>query len=63
MEREIADGRLTAAELGRYRAEGERAARRITRREPPFDDDWTAWRPDPAWPVPVLPRGWDRVEP
>jgi len=63
MEREIAAGRLQPAEVTRYRAEGERAALRITRREPPFDEDWTAWRPDPAWPVPVLLPGWDRIEP
>lgn len=21
---------------------------------------WADWRPDPAWPVPVLPEGWDK---
>ena len=45
----------------RLRADGERAVRRILDREPPFDRDWTAWRPDPSWPIPVLPDGWDRV--
>lgn len=25
------------------------------RREGPFDERWPSWRPDPAWPVPVLP--------
>ena len=25
-------------------------------------DRWADWRPDPAWPVPVLPSGWDRAE-
>jgi hypothetical protein len=43
------------------RADGERAVRRILDREPPFDRDWTTWRPDPSWPVPILPEGWDRV--
>jgi predicted RNA-binding protein associated with RNAse of E/G family len=45
----------------RMRADGERAVRRILDREPPFDLDWTTWRPDPTWPIPVLPDGWDRV--
>jgi uncharacterized protein len=27
--------------------------------EPPFDRDWQDWRPDPRWPVPELPDGWD----
>jgi len=63
MEREIAEGHLTPADFAAYRAEGERAARRIMRREPPFDEDWTAWHPDPAWGVPVLPQGWDAFNP
>jgi hypothetical protein len=28
----------------------------------PFPTGWESWRPDPAWEVPVLPAGWDRVE-
>jgi hypothetical protein len=62
MERAIASGDLTAAEVAAYRAEGERAAGRIIRREPPFEQDWTAWRPDPTWPVPTLPQDWDRPD-
>jgi uncharacterized protein len=27
----------------------------------PFPTGWEDWRPDPSWPVPQLPRGWDRV--
>jgi hypothetical protein len=57
--RRRSEDHLTAAHVAAYRTEGERAATRITRREPPFDNDWTAWRPDPAWGVPVLPPGWD----
>ena len=45
----------------RLREEAERAVRRILEREPPFDRDWTSWRPDPSWPLPELPAGWDRV--
>jgi hypothetical protein len=22
---------------------------------------WEAWRPDPRWPLPMLPEGWDRA--
>jgi predicted RNA-binding protein associated with RNAse of E/G family len=57
----IRRGVIPAEEEPRLRADGERAVRRIVDREPPFDRDWSAWRPDPAWPVPVLPEGWDRV--
>jgi Protein of unknown function (DUF402) len=27
----------------------------------PFPTGWENWRPDPGWPVPRLPAGWDRV--
>ena len=27
----------------------------------PFPTGWEDWRPDPAWPIPQLPEGWDRV--
>lgn len=60
IEREIAAGRLTTAEAAQYRREGQRAAQRILRGEPPFDQDWTAWRPDPVWTIPSLPPDWDR---
>jgi len=57
----IRRGVIPAEEEPRLRAEGERAVRRILEREPPFDRDWTAWRPDPSWQVPELPEGWERV--
>jgi len=28
---------------------------------PPWPTGWEAWRPDPAWPIPELPAGWDVV--
>ena len=40
---------------------GERAVEHVLLREPPFDEDWSAWRPDPAWDAPTLPPDWDRV--
>jgi uncharacterized protein len=27
----------------------------------PFPTGWEEWRPDPAWPLPRLPEGWDVV--
>ena len=57
----IERGLLDPREEERLRAEAEDAVRRIAEREPPFDLDWFGWRPDPAWPTPTLPDGWDRV--
>ena len=45
-----------------FRTEGERATRRLLDGEPPFDREWSSWRPDPDWPVPTLHHGWDRIE-
>lgn len=44
-----------------FRREAERGLRRLIDHEPPFDREWSDWRPDPSWPVPELPHGWDRV--
>ena len=51
-----------AAALGLLDAEAVRAEARRVLREWPFPTGWEDWRPDPAWPVPQLPHGWDRVE-
>jgi len=57
----IRRGLIPAEDEPRMRTDGERAVRRILDRDPPFDRDWTTWRPDPSWQVPILPEGWDRV--
>ena len=46
-----------------FRRQAELGRSRVMEREPPFDRDWSEWRPDPAWSVPVLPPGWDRLGP
>jgi hypothetical protein len=43
----------------RLRAEGLRVAGRAEGNEPPFSEPWPEWRPDPSWPMPELPDGWD----
>ena len=50
--------KVTAEEAARARAEGERVIDAIERRAWPFDGDWSAWGPDPSWPLPVLPDRW-----
>jgi hypothetical protein len=57
----IGRGVIPAKEEPRLRGDGKNGVRRILDREPPFDQDWSDWRPDPAWPVPALPEGWDRI--
>lgn len=44
-----------------FRAAAEEGVRHIVERHAPFDREWSGWRPDPSWPVPELPPGWDVV--
>ncbi|MFE3179004.1 DUF402 domain-containing protein [Amycolatopsis sp. NPDC059090] len=50
-------GRLTTAELGKLRAEGERMGALAEQGAYPFDGTHTDFRPDPDWPAPELPPG------
>ena len=45
----LALGLFTEADAARFRWAGERAVEHVLLREPPFDEDWEDWRPDPAW--------------
>jgi hypothetical protein len=57
----VRDGLFSQDEADDFRSWGERAVERILRGDPPFDRDWSGWRPDPDWGEPELPVGWDRV--
>jgi uncharacterized protein DUF402 len=57
----IDGGLFTEEDAAWFHHWGERAVEHILLREPPFDEDWSSWRPDPAWPAPELPTGWDLV--
>jgi len=52
-------GLFTEEDTAWFRYWGERAVEHVLLREPPFDEDWSAWRPDPAWHEPALPADWD----
>jgi predicted RNA-binding protein associated with RNAse of E/G family len=58
LEEAVRGGLFSEQEADSFRRWGARAADRIRRREPPFDADWTGWRPDPSWGRPRLPHGW-----
>jgi hypothetical protein len=59
----VAQGAFDSALAGHVRAEALRAVDRALRRDPPFDDSWLRWRPDPAWPHPRLPAHWNELCP
>ena len=50
---------FTDEERASILAEAEKMARIVTEKSPPFSDGWERWRPDPSWPVPAVPDGWD----
>jgi hypothetical protein len=56
-------GLYSDADVERFHAEGARGRDRLLEREPPFDREWADWRPDPSWPMPSLPEGWDLTAP
>jgi predicted RNA-binding protein associated with RNAse of E/G family len=60
LEEAVALGIFSPADAEAFRAEGMAAIERIIGGEPPFDRDWSGWRPDPVWSIPALPPGWDR---
>nr|MBA2475753.1 DUF402 domain-containing protein [Actinomycetota bacterium] len=51
-----------AASLGLLDAAAVRAEAERVLADPPWPTGWEQWRPDPSWPAPRLPAGWDEVE-
>ena len=57
----VARGRFTRDEVAEIRAEGARVAAELDAGSRWWDETWAAWEPDPVWPMPELPDGWDRM--
>lgn len=51
-------GIMSPEECSAIRREGELVLEELDGTGP-WWADWVDWRPDPAWPVPTLPEGWD----
>ena len=54
-------GLVSPAMAQQIRAEGERVIRHLDAANSPFNDGWEFWQPDPGWPIPELPPGWEAV--
>ena len=52
-------GLMSGALADRVRRDAEEAIALIEAWQAPFDAGLEEWRPDPAWPLPALPPGWD----
>jgi len=51
-------GIFTRAEADAIRAEGQRVIDSLDRLLP---TGWEGWQPDPDWPLPTLPKGWEQT--
>jgi len=51
-------GLISPEKARALRVEGQKARDALLSGNSPFNR-WADWRPDPEWPVPVLPEGWD----
>jgi hypothetical protein len=58
LEWDVERGIYTRAEADELHAEGERAVELLLRERVGFER-WVKWRPDPRWPTPTMPAGWD----
>jgi hypothetical protein len=57
----VETGLFSAEQAREFRAAGESAIERIEAWSAPFNEGWEDWRPDPDWPLPQVPAGWDRL--
>ena len=60
LEWEVEHGLFTRAEADELYREGERAVDRLRRERVQFER-WITWRPDPSWPLAILPDGWEEL--
>ena len=55
VEEAVLRGLMSDRDVTWLRSWGEKAVEHVLLREPPFDEDWGDWRPDPSWAMPGLP--------
>jgi predicted RNA-binding protein associated with RNAse of E/G family len=59
LEEAVHRGVYTAAHASEIHDAAKRGLDHLLSRRPPFDRDWSDWRPDPSWPAAVLPERWE----
>ena len=59
LEDAIGSGLITLQKAELIRAEGNRVIEALETGQPPFDEPWDTWRPDPRWHSPALFTGWN----
>ena len=59
LEGQLRDGNYSAELIAEIRQEATSVIGVIESGGAPFSDGWERWRPDPAWPTPLLPPSWN----
>ena len=54
LEERVREGRFTAEQVAAIRREGARVAAELDAGRRWWDESWSEWRPDPAWPTPAF---------
>lgn len=55
-------GAIDAKKAAEIKSAGIAAIHLLEANEPPFNEPWGEWKPNPEWSTPVLPEGWDRID-
>ncbi|MCS7476154.1 DUF402 domain-containing protein [Umezawaea endophytica] len=58
-ERQVVEGKYSAELAERVRRQGKEIEAMLTAGTTWWDPAWASWEPDPDWPVPTLPDGWE----
>ncbi|MGH2363551.1 MAG: DUF402 domain-containing protein [Chloroflexota bacterium] len=61
LDQRVREGRFTLEQAVDIRLEGDRIACELRAGRWWWDVAWKDWQPDPHWPVPALPVGWEQV--
>jgi len=61
LDQRVAEGHFTAAEAVAIRGEAKRLEAEMATDGLWWDETWADWEPDPDWPPPLLPEGWEQA--
>jgi hypothetical protein len=63
LDQRVAQGLFSPEEAQAIRADAARVHAELRAKGIWWDPAWAGWSPDPAWPQPTLPSGWEDLEP
>ena len=58
LDERVREGRFTPEQAAEIRAEGRRLTEALEAGDRWWDETWSLWKPDPAWPTPTFDLSW-----